>query len=355
MTMGEGIYKSRFEASNDRNALNKAQVLIGNVKSKVYCFSLCGSKIPDKSHLIRFTDVEEAEANGFRQCGHCAKHIATLSRSREIVEKVTDSIRENYNTTVGLETLSSLTHISKKQILRAFKDVIGITPKKYLEELRIIRLKEKLIAGKTIDQAVEEIGHHSLSWLYTGSTSKLGMRPATYKKGGKGENLHYSMCETRFGILAVAYTEKGICSVTLSDTRDDAREYFSKEFPKATLVESEDDNSYLEGILAYLDGVQVNLPLDLKGTEFQKKVWSAIKKIPYGTTATYSELASSIGKPKAYRAVANACASNPVPLIVPCHRVIKKSGDLGGYGLGIEKKKELLAFEKSNKTDKEAL
>ena len=352
--MGNILHENDIKLSEGRNTSKEEHVLIGNSISKVYCFSLCGSKIPDISRIIRFTTAEEAESEGFRLCGHCANFLSARNRRREIVEKVTDRIRNKYNIPIGLADLSLMTGFSQKEIIKAFNDVLGITPKKYLEELRIIKLKEKLSSGQTVDQAVEAIGHQSLSWLYTGSSSKLGMKPATYRRGGKGETLLFSMKETIFGILAVAYTERGICSVTLSDTRDDAFEYFRKEFPKAKLAASSDGKSHLEGILAYLDGTQVELPLDLRGTEFQKKVWSAIRRIPYGATATYSELASSIGKPKAYRAVANACASNPVPLIVPCHRVIRKSGDLGGYALGIERKKELLEFENSNKKDKEA-
>ena len=351
--MGKAIQNNTINAHMKLNASEQVQFLSGNIRSKVYCLSLCGSKIPDETRLIRFETIEEAESKGFMLCGHCAKFRSNLAKRREIVEKVTDRIREKYNSPVGLAELSSLTGFSQKEILKAFHDIIGITPKKYLEELRIIKLKEKLSSGRTIDEAVEEIGHSSLSWLYTGSRSKLGMKPAAYRRGGKGETLLFSMKETRFGILAVAFTKSGICSVTLSNKRNDALEYFRKEFPKAKLMESNDDHGYLDGILAYLVGAYVDLPLDLRGTEFQRKVWSAIKRIPHGTTATYSELASSIGKPKAYRAVANACASNPVPLIVPCHRVIRKSGDLGGYALGIERKKVLLDFEKSNKKDKE--
>jgi AraC family transcriptional regulator of adaptative response/methylated-DNA-[protein]-cysteine methyltransferase len=153
------------------------------------------------------------------------------------------------------------------------------------------------------------------------------------------------MTESKFGILAASSTRRGICAVTLSDTRDDAINYLRKEYPRAEFVESEDGNHYLQGILEYLNGRDVNIPLDTDGTEFQKRVWSAIRKIPYGSTVTYSELASSIGSPHSFRAVANACAENPVPLIVPCHRVIRKNGDLGGYGLGPDRKKKILDHE----------
>ncbi|MEM0157980.1 MAG: methylated-DNA--[protein]-cysteine S-methyltransferase [Thermoplasmataceae archaeon] len=160
------------------------------------------------------------------------------------------------------------------------------------------------------------------------------------------ETIYYSTMESEFGILAVAFTKNGICAVTLSGSVEEAEAYLRKEYPKVKLLERS-ENSYPREILASLDGKNTALPLDLKGTDFQKEVWQAIRNIPYGSTATYSEIASNIGRPRSYRAVANACADNPVPLIVPCHRVVRKNGDLGGYGLGIDTKRKLIDYEKS--------
>ena len=325
----------------------------GNSRSKIFCYSICGSRKPEEVRLIRFNDREDAERNGYRICSHCSDKLTSLSEKREIVVLVTDIIRKNYGNRIDVSDLSRISGIGAKKISRAFLETMGITPKKYLEELRIIKLKEKLSSGQSVDNAIREIGHSSLSWLYSNSTSRLGMSPSTYRKGAKGETLKFAIKESQFGFLAASYTGRGICAVTLSDTREDAINYLKNEYPRAIFVETEDENHYLEGILEYLNGSDVTLPLDTEGTEFQKKVWSAIRKIPYGSTVTYSELASSIGRPNSFRAVANACATNPVPLIVPCHRVIRKNGDLGGYGLGLDRKRKILEFEDAKKQGKE--
>ena len=331
---------------------NQDPVISGNSRSKVFCYSLCGSRRPEEKYIVSFKDRKDAERNGYRICIHCSERLASFSEKREIVVLVTDIIRKNYGKRIDVSALSKMSGIGSKRISRAFLDTMGITPKKYLEELRIIKLKEKLSSGQSVDDAVREIGHSSLSWLYSNSTTRLGMSPSTYRKGASGETLSYAVRESQFGVLAASYTARGICAVTLSDTREDAINYLKNEYPRAIFVETQDENHYLDGILEYLNGTDVNIPLDTEGTEFQKKVWSAIRKIPYGSTLTYSELASSIGRPNSYRAVANACATNPVPLIVPCHRVIRKNGDLGGYGLGLDRKRKILEFEDSKKRER---
>ncbi len=335
-TSSESMGKSMYGKSN----------VSGNTRTKIYCYSLCGSTGPSNARRISFKSVEEAVERGYRLCRQCQRVMNQAEGKREKVVKVANFLRENYGKKIEVSELSRIVDIPEKQLRRAFMDTMGITPKKYLEELRVIKLKEKLSSGKSINEAVDEVGHSSLSWLYSSRSSKLGMSPAVYRRGGKGESLLFSSMVTQFGVLAVCYTGSGICGVTLSDSRDDAMEYMKNEYQNATISEAEDSNHYLDGIMEYLQGADVNLPLDMHGTDFQKKVWSAIKRIPYGSTITYSELAESIGHPRSYRAVANACGDNPVPLIVPCHRVIRKNGELGGYGMGIERKKKILEFEK---------
>ena len=173
------------------------------------------------------------------------------------------------------------------------------------------------------------------------------MTPSEYRKGGAGIQIRYLIAESKLGFILVAETDKGICSVSMADAPDQLIRHLSSEFHKATLLQSEEVRDRMNAILEYLDGKKLNLPVDVQGTEFQKRVWAAISRIPYGETRSYNKIAEEIGMPKAYRAVANACGANPVPLIVPCHRVIRKNGGLGGYGMGIERKKYLLAMEKS--------
>jgi len=175
------------------------------------------------------------------------------------------------------------------------------------------------------------------------------MTMSGHDTGRYGETISYSIAGTYLGKVVVAYTDNGLCGVTATDSEDNAMEYLRKEFPGAKLSESEAGRKYIEMILAYLQGSRVDIPLDLAGTEFQLQVWNALRTIPFGSTVTYSQLASMIGKPNAVRAVANACASNPLPLIIPCHRVVRKNGELGGYGMGTGRKKILLEREGSAK------
>lgn len=350
---GDGNLKSEISGRDRINDVAVLDLTInGNSRTKIFCLSLCGSRKPSGPHIIRFKNKDDAEKNGYRMCIHCSDTLASLSEKREIVVKVTDIIRRNYAKRIDVPALSRMAGVETKKISKAFLQTMGITPKKYLEELRIIKLKEKLSTGQNVDNAIQEIGHSSLSWLYSNPYSRLGMSPSTYRNGGRGEILSYAIKESRFGILAIAFTKRGICAVCLSDNREDAINFLKKEYPRAEFVESGDENHYLEGILKYLNGSDVNIPLDIEGTEFQKKVWSAIRKIPYGSTVTYSELASCIGSPNSVRAVANACATNPVPLIVPCHRVIRKNGELGGYRLGLDRKKKILEHENSTSRER---
>jgi AraC family transcriptional regulator of adaptative response/methylated-DNA-[protein]-cysteine methyltransferase len=222
---------------------------------------------------------------------------------------------------------------------------MGISPRKYADECRIARLKTHLSRGETVSDALRKAGYRSQSWLYTDSRTKLGMTPGAYRRGGEGETIAYSTGDSPLGRLLVAVTERGICGINVGETDDELVETLRREYPRAAITRTAESERFLHQVLRYFGGQQVNLPLDLRGTRFQLKVWSALRTIPTGTTCSYSDVANMIGEPSAVRAVANACGSNPVPLIVPCHRVLRKNGDLGGYRLGLDRKRALLARE----------
>ncbi|MGC8515972.1 MAG: bifunctional transcriptional activator/DNA repair enzyme AdaA [Thermoplasmata archaeon] len=264
-----------------------------------------------------------------------------------LVDTVSAYIKENTSGNLSLKVLEDRFHVNRFTIQRAFMDVLGISPRKYAEECRIMRLKDNIRKGEPVTRAIYNSGYNSQNWLYRDSTSKLGMTPSEYRKGGIGIQIRYLISESRLGFILVAETDKGICSVSMSDKLEELVRQLSSEFPNATLLESTQVRDRMNAVLEYLEGGELNLPVDVNGTEFQKRVWAAISRIPYGETRSYNKIAEEIGMPKAYRAVANACGANPVPLIVPCHRVIRKDGGLGGYGMGIERKKYLLAMEKS--------
>jgi AraC family transcriptional regulator of adaptative response/methylated-DNA-[protein]-cysteine methyltransferase len=265
----------------------------------------------------------------------------------KLVDLVSTYIKEHTSENLSLEALGARFQVNKYVIQRAFMDILGISPRKYAEECRIMRLKDNIRKGEPIPRAIYNCGYKSQNWLYRDSTSKLGMTPSENRKGGKGIQIRYISSESRLGFIMVAETDKGICSVNMADTPDQLLRQLASEFPNATLFESDAVRNSMNAILNYLEGKKLNLPVDVHGTEFQKRVWAAISRIPYGETMSYNKIAQVIGMPKAYRAVANACGANPVPLIVPCHRVIRKDGSLGGYGMGLERKRYLLDMEKS--------
>ena len=265
----------------------------------------------------------------------------------ETVESICNYIRAHLDSELTLGTLEHEFGMSRFTLQKTFKEIMGISPRKYIEECRIYLLKRNIKGGESIPRAIYGAGYQSQSWLYEDSSSKLGMTPSAYRNGGKGIDIFYLTSKCDLGYVLVASTAHGICSVNLADDEGMLISDLNKEFPKANPVKSELVRGSLDAILSYFKGQLLALPVDIGGTEFQRRVWTALLSIPYGETRSYSDIAHAIGSPNSSRAVANACARNPVPLVIPCHRVIRRSGDLGGYGFGTEKKRYLIELEKS--------
>lgn len=271
--------------------------------------------------------------------------MQTEARRHEFVKEVCAFIKENPTSKNSLADLGKRFGTSPYYLQRTFVDVMGISPRRYAEECRVALFKLRLSRGEPVVTALRGAGYSSQSWAYKDSRAKLGMTPGDYKAGGDGTLVMYATGDSTLGRLLVAATAHGICSVDLGESDEELVRALASEFPRARLVKSKKADRFLAGVNDHLRGQEVKLPLDIQGTDFQLRVWRALQQIPLGTTKSYSEVAAMIGEPKAVRAVANACGSNPVPLIVPCHRVIRKDGSLGGYGLGIPRKKVLLASE----------
>jgi AraC family transcriptional regulator, regulatory protein of adaptative response / methylated-DNA-[protein]-cysteine methyltransferase len=269
------------------------------------------------------------------------------SRRADLVKEVCGYIRENPSAKITLAHLGRKFGVSPFHLQRTFVDVMGISPRRYLEECRVAVLKLRLARGEPVIGALRGAGYSSHSWLYKDSRVKLGMTPADYKAGGAGRLVVYAIGDSRLGRLLVAATGHGICSVNVGEDDGELVAALRREFPKARLVRSRRAARFVRGLNSRLQGQAVKLPLDVRGTDFQLRVWAALRLIPVGSTRSYSEVAAMIGEPRAARAVANACASNPVPLIIPCHRVIRNDGGVGGYGLGVNRKRALLAKERS--------
>jgi AraC family transcriptional regulator, regulatory protein of adaptative response / methylated-DNA-[protein]-cysteine methyltransferase len=271
----------------------------------------------------------------------------------ELMVKVCNHIQKIHPKSVTLQELGEMFHISPYHLQRTFKHVTGISPRQYADNLRVEDFKSQVRAGQRITDAIYDAGFGSSSRLYERSDEHLGMTPSTYQKGGEGITLFYSVVTSPLGQLLVAVTDRGICKISLGDTAEELIVLLDAEFANAErILDDEGVGYWVEKIIAYLEGWQphLNLPLDIRATAFQMKVWQQLQKIPVGETRTYSDIADAIGQPTASRAVANACGSNPVALVIPCHRIIRKDKSLGGYRWGIERKNALLQQEQHYKT-----
>lgn len=263
----------------------------------------------------------------------------------QLVKQVCDYLRANSTSRVTLGSLGERFGLSSFQLQRAFTEVMGMSPRAYLEEYRLSHFRSRLADGEAVVSALRQTGYSAQSWLYGDSRKRLGMTPATYRKGGSGARIRYATGKSSLGRLLVASTDHGICSVKAGRSDGELLSALVAEFPKAIIVRSARAKRHLGSLQRHLRGQEARFPLDIHGTDFQMRVWTALNGIPRGETRSYYEVAELVGAPRAVRAVANACASNPVPLIIPCHRVIRKDGSLGGYGLGVGRKRALLSRE----------
>lgn len=252
---------------------------------------------------------------------------------------------------ISLDALSRELAVSPHHLHRVFRKITGVTPRQYSAAFRLEEFKSRIRNGEALTSAIYESGYGSSSRLYEKSSSHLGMTPATYRRGGKGMSIIYTIVDSHLGRLLVAATPRGICAVSLGEKDRELEALLSAEYPAADI--RRDDTYLLDRVNLLLDHLagarpHLDLPLDLQATAFQMQVWEELRNIPYGETRTYREVAEAIGRPGAVRAVARACATNPVAIVTPCHRVIRGDGSLGGYRWGMARKEALLSREKSS-------
>jgi AraC family transcriptional regulator of adaptative response/methylated-DNA-[protein]-cysteine methyltransferase len=316
----------------------------------VFCRPACSSRQPKRENVIFFALPEAARHAGFRACLRCRPDDLLLRDPQaELVESICRFIDLNLEEQPNLERIGQEVQVSQFHLQRVFKKLMGITPRQYAEARRAQKFKDRIKSGQSVTGAMYEAGYGSSSRLYEKASAQLGMTPATYGKGGVGMKINYAIAECPLGRLLVAATDRGICSVTLGDRDEELLENLQAEYPRAEIEPDETRlREQVQTLLAYLEGQMPHpaLPLDAQGTAFQKRVWEELRRIPAGDTASYGEIARRIGQPTATRAVARACATNPVAIITPCHRVIRENGELGGYRWGIERKRRLLEMEK---------
>ena len=315
----------------------------------VYCRPSCPSRRPREKQIVLFLHPETAERAGFRACQRCRPRDARGNPQTELVGRVCRLIEGNAEGPTRLRNLAESTGLSAAHLQRTFRRAMGITPRQYADALRVARFKSELRKGKDVTTALHEVSYGSSSRVYEKSDEHLGMTPATYRRGGQGMNISYTIADCALGRVLVAATDRGISAVYLGDRDADLVSALRKEYPNAEIRSGSGEHAkWVREIVRHLAGAspQLDLPTDVIATGFQRRVWEALRKIPLGATRTYSEVARSIGQPTAVRAVASACARNPVSIVVPCHRVVRTDGAMGGYRWGLGRKKMLLQREK---------
>lgn len=313
----------------------------------IYCKPSCSSKLPKRANVRFFASFKQAETNGFRACLRCQPKSEKASPQVEIVIRVCE-ILENEEA-VSLEDLGTKLNLSQWYLRKLFKEYIGVSPKKYAETKRLEKFKNEIKKGSDVTNAIYESGFGSSSRLYEKASEKLGMTPKTYAKKGENMRIEYAITDSDLGKMLVARTIKGVCAVAFGDDAQILAENLFAEFKNAEITENNASlKIYVEAITGNLKGTNktLDLPLDLQATAFQMRVWELLRKIPYGETVSYQEIAEKLGNKNAVRAVATACASNRVALIIPCHRVVRTNGELSGYRWGVERKKKILEKEK---------
>ena len=273
------------------------------------------------------------------------------------MQKLCRYIEAHAHEPLTLRALSRLAHVSPFHLQRSFKSVVGVTPKQYAEACRMRSLKEKLRGGGTVTEAVYDAGFGSGSRVYERVDTRLGMTPRQYRKGGAGVEISYASSPTPLGTMMIAATDRGLCSLQFGESEAELRARLVEEYPAARLSPMPPERKgqfagWMRALSKYLAGssTTLDLPLDVRGTAFQMKVWSYLQRIPYGEVQSYSEVAAGIGRPRAVRAVGSACARNEVALVIPCHRVIRGDGGLGGYRWGLHRKRTLIERERAMRT-----
>ena len=315
------------------------------VSTGIYCRPTCPSRRPNRENVRFYDTTSEAEQAGFRPCRRCRPE--SVSTEQRVVAEV-QRVLDQSEAAPSLAELATTVGLSPFYLQRLFKRATGLSPKEYAGARRSSRLKAELKQGATVTDALYEAGYGSPQALYDKAQRLLGMTPGAYRNGGAGQRIAYAVTDTDLGEILVAATAKGICSLRFGAADRSLLTELAAEFPNAELVHAPDElSAHIEAVGRFTTGTAtaLDLPLDVKATAFQLRVWEALRAIPYGQVRSYSEVAAMIGEPAAVRAVARACAANPVALVVPCHRVVRANGELSGYRWGPERKRLLLKRE----------
>jgi AraC family transcriptional regulator of adaptative response/methylated-DNA-[protein]-cysteine methyltransferase len=343
----------RWEAVAARDAAHDGAFVFAVSSTGIFCRPSCPAKRPRRENVSFFDDAQQAEQSGYRACLRCRPKAVDGNPQSALVRGVCRYIEQHLEDRLTLAMLAQQFRRSPFHLQRTFKSALGVSPKAYIDTCRLRQVKQNLQAGHDVTTALYAAGYGSSSRLYERTAKQLGMTPDKYRRGAVAAVIRYTVARSPLGRMLIAATDKGICSIQFADksAKDDAQlvQGLIREFPFA--VRRQDDaamSEWRQSLTNLMQGREAHpsLPLDIRATAFQRRVWESLQKIPRGETRSYSAVAKKIGMPKAARAVARACATNPVAVAIPCHRVIREDGDLGGYRWGIERKEQLLALEK---------
>ena len=338
-----------WRATLARDARADGEFILGVRSTHIYCRPSCPARRPLRRNVVFFRSGSEAERQGFRPCLRCNPN--EKSAALRLVERAARELAQPGDEIVRVESLARKLAATPSALRRAFQQITGLAPRDLADALRLKRFKSLLRAGKNITDALYETGYGSSSRVYERSDAQLGMTPSAYQKGGKGMKLNYTIAKSPLGKVLVAATEKGVSAVYLGGAESALLAELKAEYPRAEVAPAAQSyQRWVSEIVRQIEGrpSSVELPLDIQGTAFQRRVWQELQRIPRGTTRTYAQVAQSLGRPRAVRAVARACATNPVSIVVPCHRVIRQDGNLAGYRWGLSRKEQLLAAERTN-------
>jgi AraC family transcriptional regulator of adaptative response/methylated-DNA-[protein]-cysteine methyltransferase len=338
-----------WQAVEGRDASYIGRFVFGVTTTGIYCRPGCPARTPHRRNVQFFASPAEAEGVGFRACLRCRPAEPAGGDAERAVTSALRFIEEHLDEMVTLERLGTASRMSPFHLQRVFKRRVGLTPREYMQARRAERFRERLRQGDTVSRATYEAGYGSSSGAYLQAGARLGMTPGTYRRGAAGVAVDYAIVDSALGRLLVGATARGVCVVALADEDAMLEDALREEYPHAELRRApEAFREWVEAIVAYLrgDARELDVPVDVDGTSFQARVWKALRAVPYGQTVSYRELAEAIGLPTGARAVARACATNRVALVIPCHRVVRGDGQLGGYRWGIERKRKLLETER---------
>jgi AraC family transcriptional regulator of adaptative response/methylated-DNA-[protein]-cysteine methyltransferase len=349
--------ETQWQQVLERDASADGQFFYGVKSTGIVCKPSCPSRRPTRENVRFFPTLTDAFEAGFRACRRCNPD-STAPRPDphgRVIARVAKYLGDHPGQRVTTEALAKAAGVNRLTLLRAFRRVFGVSPAQYARTLRLNTFKEKVKEPKMrVTDAIYDAGFGSSSRLYENSSARLGMTPREMRNGAAGIIVRYSTSNSPLGRMLVAATNKGICTIAFGDGDAEVKAILQDRFPNAKLVAEEAKSGWLADAVAFVTNqmsehpVAATFPLDVRATAFQQRVWKALQEIPRGETRTYSGLAADLGAPSSTRAVAGACAANPVAVVVPCHRVVGKSGSLTGYRWGVERKRKLLEAEKKS-------